>query len=257
METGKENAKRIFGSLGYDVEEIPEDDEERADLIVRDASNCFIIENKDKDEIPLSDGDLAALDRGEVVSGADRTTQNNRISGIFTKARDQLDATPAEDGAFRLIWFQADGIDRQLIWDRAFATFYGQVNLFPLDGGSEDMVQCFYFDYATSFNIPTVDALILSDGRDLQLLINEYSKNVEQFAGTSLHQAFEPSGAIVDPLKLEAENRILTFRHDIPRKDDNERLAVMHGDTGNRYHVIRFTRYTASVISSPPNDGAE
>ena len=252
METGRENAKQIFDSLGFDVEQIPEDDEERADLIVRDAETCFIIENKDKEDVPLSDDQQQSLERGEVVSGADRTTQNNRIAGIFTKARDQLDATPADEGAFRVIWFHADGMDRQLIWDRAFATFYGKVDLLPRDEVSNDIIHCYYFDYATSFSIPTVDALILSDGRSLQLLLNEFSENADRIKETALFNVFASGGAVVDPRELETKDQILTFRHDMPRKDDKERLSAMESDTGKRYHVVRFMRHTVSVLSSPP-----
>ena len=75
---------------------------------------------------------------------------------------------------------------------------------------------------------------------------------LETFIDTSLYKIFEPIGAIVDPKKLESEERILAFRHDMPRKNDDDRLAVLESETGRRYHVIRFTQYDARVLSSPP-----
>jgi hypothetical protein len=255
MEKAKETAQRILNALKFKVEEIPETNEKRADLMVRDSKNCYVIENKEKDDIELSQEQLDALYNGEVVSDGQATTQHNAIAGIFTKARDQLDATPADDGAFRLIWFQADGIDRQLFWDRAFATFYGQVNLFPRPDGTNDVIGCYYFDYATSISMPTVDAMILCDGRYLQLLLNEFSPNVDKFIESDLYNVFVPIGAIVDPRKLESEGRILTFRYDMPRKNDNDRLAAIEAETGLKYHVIRFTRYAARVLSPKKTDG--
>ncbi len=45
MERARESAKHIFDALGFTVEVLPEEDEERADLIVRDKLNCYVIEN--------------------------------------------------------------------------------------------------------------------------------------------------------------------------------------------------------------------
>lgn len=259
MEKAKETAKRILDVLKFAVEEIPETDEERADLIVRDSKSCYVIENKDKDDIELSKDQSDALYQGEVVLDVQATKQNNRIAAIFTKARDQLDATPADDGAFRLIWFQADGTDRELFLDRAFTTFYGTVKFFHLADEINDIIDCFYFDYATSFNMPSVDAMILCVGQDLHLLLNEFSPNIEKFIGTKLYNVFVPIGTIVDPRQLESDGHILTFRSDMPRKNDNDRLAQIAKDTGNKYRVLRPVRFAASVLSqkNPEGDSAE
>ena len=248
MEPSKELAIKFLEALKFDVEEIPESNEERADLLVRDDSDCYVIETKDKSDVPQPDWHQAALEKGEVVHDGQQTTRNNRIDGVFTKARDQLDETPADESAFRLIWFQADGTDKQLIWDRAFATFYGKVNLFPLDGNDALLLPCYYFDYATSFKIPSVDAMILCDGRYMQLLLNEFSSNLDAFRASKLFSVFGETGAVADPEKLEAEGEILAFREDMPRKNDGKILSAIFESTGMKYTPVRMVRYEARVL---------
>ena len=245
MEPSKKFAITLLEALEFEVEEVPETDEERADLLVRDAQDSYIIETKDKNDIERPDWHEQDLQNGKVVHDAQQTTQNNTIDGVFKKARDQLNRTPADDSAFRIIWFQADGIDKRLIRDRALATFYGKVDVFPVGGNEATFQTCYYFDYATSYNIPTVDALILCDGRYLEMALNEFSENLAAFRATKLFSIFEKS--VWDPEKLESDGDIIAFREKTPRKNDETILAELFKTTGTQYRAVRMVRYSASI----------
>ena len=253
MEPSKELAIKLLETLEFTVEEIPETEDERADLMVSDDVDSYVMETKDKSDVQEPDWHTDALKKGEVAHDAQPTTQNNRIDGVFVKARDQMDQTPTKESAFHVIWFQADGRDKQLIWDRAFATFYGTVDLIPVGGKKAKYQPCYYFDYATSYRIPTVDAVILSDGRYLQLLLNEFSPKLDAFRRSKLFSEFGDS--LADPSKLEADGEIIAFRADMPQKNDEPILAAILESTGTKYKAVRMVRYAASVMV--PNENGK
>lgn len=214
-----------------------------------------MIEAKDKNDLELTAEQIVELSKGEVVTDSEPTNQNNRIAKILTEARDQLDATPCYGPAFRLIWLHAEGRDRELFWDRAFATFYGSVLLFPVSGKSETLIQCYYFDYAASFKMVSVDGLILSNRNEAQLLLNEYSPNYHSIKETEIYRRFLDFGAVVDPIQQAVSGQILTFKHHLPRKNDEERLRIIESETGEQYRIIRFQRHAARLRVGTEGNG--
>lgn len=255
LEESKSLARQFFQACGYAVSSVPETAEKRADLVATDVKSTFLIEAKDKNDLELTADQIHELSKGEVVTDSEPMNQNNRIAKILTEARDQLDATPTNGPAFRLIWFHAEGRDRELFWDRAFATFYGSVFLFPVKGKSETLVQCYYFDYATSLKIVSVDGLILSNRTEAQLLLNEYSPNVHSIKQTAIYRRFLEFGAVVDPIQQAITGQILTFKHHLPRKNDEERLRILESETGEQYRIIRFQRHAARLRTGTEGSG--
>lgn len=117
---------------------------------------------------------IDTLNRGDLYEQADLLARNDRIARVFKDARKQLDATPKVKETFQLIWFHATGVDADLKYHQAFATFYGYVDLIAMNPLSHDTPACFYFDYSAAFNMPTVDALILTGRGTQQLCLNEF-----------------------------------------------------------------------------------
>ena len=256
MEHGKHVAVEMLSSIGLTITPIPEADSKRADLHGLDPrGGNYIIEAKDKDDVKLSPKQIERLKEGEAVSDAQRTNQNNTISGIFDDAAAQLEATPCSEPTFRLIWLFADGHDYQLICDRAFATFYGHVYLFDMassDTEQNDLTRCFYFDYNSAYRLTSVDGLILCDRTGMQLLANEFSKSFSDFKASYLYSKFADQSACTDPTMSEASGESISFRSSIPRGDDKRTISEIEKQTGTRYTPIRFTRYSSSILTPPP-----
>lgn len=247
MELAKSDAYKILSVLGCLVTEIPETDERRADLRAVDASSSYIVEVKHKlDDIELLREHSKRMANGEVVMRSEPLSRNNRIDAILKNAQDQLEQTPKSAGEFRLIWFHAGGIDRDLHWKRAFATFYGFVQLIAIDPPSNDKIDCFYFDFSAAWAMPQVDAMVLSDASGLQLCLNEFSNRSDDFARTDL--CHKLSSGLVDPRELCAKGLIIALRSGVSRKDEAVVLKALYDQTGVRYTPLRPTQHSASAM---------
>src|SRR3954467_1685952 len=169
MEYGKSLAKIIVRNLGFDVADVPVSVGRTADLLISDAeAQLYLVEVKEKVEAESHARNRIEIhNTGDLYPQADLLARNNRISGVFQDARRQLDATPKDRSTFQLIWFHAMGVDADLKYRQAFATFYGHVDLIAANPRSHRTHSCFYFDYCAAFNMPTIEALILTDDKAL------------------------------------------------------------------------------------------
>lgn len=262
MEFAKSQATQILTGLGFQVDEIPTGDSRRADLRVYDDSFSYHLEVKEKFE-SAEDAMVRAdlLRQGEIYQQADLLAHDNRISGIFRYAQKQLDETPKDSSTFQLIWFHANGIDADLKYRQAFATFYGQVQLIaipPLRSPVPVAVEsrpptphCFYFDYSAAFAMPTVEALIITDSETMQVCLNEFSSRANEFRSTPFCQKFAELDGVIDPKALVAAGKIIACRTDAPRKNDNDIAKALQEQTGVLYTPIRLTRHACSAAVQP------
>lgn len=252
MERAKQFAANVLTHLGYSVSDIPTSKvrgQKRADLVACDESSRYIIEVKHRleDESQRKDR-IAKLNRGEVVSTTEPMTHSNRIDGILRSGLKQIDQTPESDSTFNLLWFHAEGMDADLKMRRARNTFYGLVHLIPLERNAESL-QCFYFDYATSSRLPSVNGLVIDDGKGLELCLNEFATTAEAFRSSSL--VAKLSRAVIDPREMESHADAMVLRSDVKRKDDSTVLAEIERLTSKRYTVIRISRHASSAAVFP------
>lgn len=246
MEVAKQQAYELLTELGYAVEDIPEADKRRADLRVSDLSSTYFIEVKQKlDDTESLRADAERMVRGEVVTHTESVSQNNRVDAILKDGCDQLDQTPKGDDDFALIWFAADGLDRNVYRQRAFATYYGFVQLIALDPPSDRVVDCFYFDFSASWSMRSVDAMVLVDGDGLQLCLNEFSPRIATFRESDL--CVRLSTGVVDPVKLAADGSIISLHSDVSRKSESAVLNELFRQTGVRYMAVRPQQHSASA----------
>ena len=145
MEYAKELAKHLFeNEFGFSVNEIPETDAKRADLDVNDGAQQYLVEVKEKID---TGSQLTTLDW--TYEGYDRKitrephAPSNRLSGIMRSGRKQLESTPAENDAIRLIFLYFTGPNADMFARRTLYTFYGVQDVIPDDGG--DGLNCVYF----------------------------------------------------------------------------------------------------------------
>jgi len=247
MEAAKQQAYNLLTAIGCSVDEIPESDERRADLCAVDASSTYVVEVKQKlDDMEKLRIDALRMANGDVISHLEPLWHHNRVDAILKDGRDQLDHTPKADDDFRLIWFATDGIDRHVYWKRAFATFYGFVQLIVLDPPADRIVDCFYFHFSAAWSMPTVDAMVIVNRDDLQLCLNEFSTKLDGFRESELCKQL--SDAVVDPLRLLAENSIIALHSDVSRKNEDTVLDELFRQTGVRYTVLRPQQHSASAM---------
>lgn len=253
MEAAKQQALELLTALQFSVEDIPESKARRADLRAADASSTYLIEVKQKlDDKDALEADSRGMASGSVARHFDPLSRNNRVDAILRDARDQLDETPKSNDDFRLLWFAANGVDCHVYWKRAFATFYGFVQLISLNPPSSRIVDCFYFDYSAAWSMPTVDAMILVDHDKLQLCLNEFSPRLDAFRASGLCQRL--SRAVVDPKRLLTENSIIALHSDISRKNEDVVLDELFRQTGVRYKTLRPQHDSASVMVNREDD---
>jgi hypothetical protein len=251
MEDGKRIAKQVLAKLGFQVEEIETGKVRTADFRVTGES-IYHVEVKDKLESEeQAEKRRKTLATGELYEQMDPLAYNNRIRGIFRDAREQLNATPKAPGTFQLIWFQATGIDADTKYRQAFATFYGYVHLSPRYPHNHlPTIECFFFDYNAAFDMPDIEALIVCDGKQLQVCVNQHAPRADEFRKSDLARAF---GEIYDPAVLEADGNAILCRFDGPRNDENVTRRALQEQTGIDYAPIRLNRYAAHAATGLPS----
>ena len=191
------------------------------------------------------------LAHGDLYKQSDWLAHNNRISGILLDARTQLKETPQAAGTYQLIWFHATGVDSDLKYRQAFATFSGLVPLIALNPREQGTTDCFYFDYSAAINMPTVDALILTDSKTLQVCLNEFSHREAEFRETRLCRTFLEMDGVIDPVAMASEGRIISCRADVSRRNDEDIIKALQQPTGVEYSPIRLTRHAYSMAVMP------
>lgn len=253
MEEGKLLALRVLSNFGFQVDDVPLSGGRTADLLVTDDnSQRYLIEVKEKVESESHATErVDILSRGDLYEQADPLSHDNRISGILRDAQKQLDATPKDVGTFQLVWFHATGVDADLKYRQAFATFYGHVDLLARSPTSHASPPCFYFDYNAAFAMPTVEAMILSDRSQLQFCLNEFSHRHAEFRNALLFQKFVELDGVIDPVAMAADGQIIACRGEFARKNDDETAKALQEQTGVLYTPIRLTRHACSVATNP------
>ncbi|MFH1919405.1 MAG: hypothetical protein ABIP48_05890 [Planctomycetota bacterium] len=247
MEHAKQVAHDALQSLGLVVTDIPESesDGKRADLLANDDTFQYLIEVKQRFEDPEQrESNLQRMSEGEVVPSSEPHSYSNRIDGILRDGLKQIDETPADDNTFNLLWFHAEGMDADLKVRRARNTFYGLVPLIPLTPHGET-VNCFYFDFCTSFRMPTVHGLALVDGDGLQLCINEFADKADHFRRSSLVQRL--GTAVIDPFAIESQGDAIVLRSCISRREEQAVLDELERITNTKFTAVRMNRHSASA----------
>ncbi|MEX0937900.1 MAG: hypothetical protein WDZ59_08555 [Pirellulales bacterium] len=255
MEIAKAIAKQTLSNLGFHVDVVAETTGRRADLLVRDESSSYLIEVKEKRDSPADVlNRKECFESDEVYEQVDPLSRDNRISGILRDARKQLTETPKENEAFQLIWFHASGVDSDLKFRQAFATFYGHVDLRAVQPPSAESVPCLYFDYSLAVDMPEIDALILLDKKHIQVCVNEFSHRIEDFRRTQLFRTFDELRGVFDPAQMINEKKCIACRFELPRRDDRKICQALREQTGVLYDSIRLNRYSFSALAKPAKD---
>lgn len=241
MERAKQMARNFFEELEFHVDDIPETNEQRADLDVNDGYQQYIVEVKEK----LDTGSqLTVLEESYPDSGRHITSEphaaSNRLDGILKKGRKQLVATPASNEALRLILLMFTGPNADMFGRRALYTFYGIQDVTPRsrNGGGQN---CVYFHNSFSFSSPSVDGLLLVENNGLQLCFNEFSPKCDVLRKS--HLATKMGKAVYDPANFGDDDGKVVLHSAVSRTNECDVLDELERATGVRYNTITLNRY--------------
>jgi len=165
---------------------------------------------------------------------------SDRLDGVLKRGKKQLDETPSEPEAFKLLWLFVGGANADMTIRRALFTFYGIATLSPLSKGGGG-VNCVYFHSSTSYAMPGVNGLIVMENDSLQLCLNEFSPNYSSFQMSNLVR--DMGDAIYDPSRFESEPGTIVLRSNVPRKNEQDVLDELERTTGVRYVKTQLHRY--------------
>ena len=140
-------SKKLLESFNYLVEKIPESDKQEADFIVsiENCNDIALIEAKvltdDKKEFNKK---KVYLDNEKVYSYNSKLGNNNKVSKITSKAKNQLISSSNKKHNFKLIFYIALGINPDSKTDQIIDTIYGRTRLLISDNNNTTK-ECFYF----------------------------------------------------------------------------------------------------------------
>jgi hypothetical protein len=229
----------VFKHLGFDVEPIPTDVEERADWKVTVGPVVMLVEEKVKlDDRGMLVRRRVALDGGQVFPTHVPIKPDNTLSGITRKAAAQIVATaPHVSHDFRIVWFTAAGQLHEPRRMQYLATLYGTTNIFQL--GQSRLKRCYFFRNSDFFrHRNTLDGAVVAEIEDqdisARLCLNPLSPRYEKLKASPLSASF--GTAVVDPLKEEADGEAYLVDSDLDRTKTNEVLQFLQ----SKYRVDKI-----------------
>ncbi len=214
----KKTLRGFFRDNGFEVDDIPEGDEERADILISNDSERIILELKIKgeDEEELSDR-REILDSGSVYSRSESSLRRNRMSGLVRKGVSQLVETP-DEADFRVLWLHGAGRYGEHHETRLTATLYGRRLLIHTEDEHDDRY-CYYFDNSEFFRHRNVlTAAIVSFENRCQLCINDLHPDAEAFRKSAFRNLF--GEGYIDPVEFESRGDAYIVDGSVDRRDE-------------------------------------
>jgi len=147
----------------------------------------------------------------------------NSVSKTIRKAEKQLISHDPKKESFFLVWYHANPPMAKAYFDIFFSTIYGSETLCSID--ISHTFTCYYFHESSFFTQKNIDGAILTDGQNLKLCLNTYSKRYKEFSESTLVSSF--AGAICDPLKLASLDGVLIADCSIPRNEENTMIDFL------------------------------
>lgn len=184
---------------GFTVERIPaSDDEKRPDLAIRRDGELYLVEQKTKGDDPTErEAEREALKQTPIIDRAKPLRPRNRLSAILNDALKQIEAHPDADRAFKMVWITLWGVWSEANSEALFKGLYGATNVFDVDSDAEEMSRCYYMGYSDLLRLKEIDAVVVVDGRTMQIFANEFSPRYEAFMQSNFVETFRPG--VLDP----------------------------------------------------------
>jgi hypothetical protein len=219
----KDAISQYLRGHGFEVTQIPEGPSPTPDLLAIQ-SQRYLIEVKTKEDDPAIIAERATrLRAGKIVQSGAAFAPQGTMSRIIRDGVRQLEAYPAQERDFCLLWLLAVGSDLESQYQQFLRTLYGLTNIVGLDNRS--LMPCYYFRNSAFFRWHNLDGAIVGTMERGELCINSYSPRAASLKISSLAQAF--GTAVTDPRKREAENRAYIADCDIDRRNEQQLLEYL------------------------------
>lgn len=209
----------FFHELPFQIEDIPEGDEERADFLINDGDNKVLLELKIKGEDCNEVKERReVLSAGEVYLRSESSLRRNRLSGLIRKGVSQLIKTP-NDARFKILWLHAAGVYGENHEKRLVSTLFGRRFLIHTQKRLEDR-WCYYFDNSDFFqHRANLTAAIVSFNGRCQLCINNLSPDYDAFRNSRFRLAFDDG--YIDPAEFETRGAAYIVDGEIDRSNES------------------------------------
>ncbi|MBU2227213.1 MAG: hypothetical protein KJ936_06030 [Proteobacteria bacterium] len=245
---------KILQDFGFSSSEIPEEPQKgrRADIRATKDTQSFLIEVKTKEDHPEFTTALKKTKDLEIVPYEKQLRRSNTFGKIIREGVRQLEETPDDAQSFKCIWFRAIETLFTDAFDFMKATLYGTRHLLVRDqSGGFSHATCFYFDPNEFFKYPSLDAVVLDNGRGAELSVNSFSRRFAEFRGSVLYQLFESSRALTDPLKLEDQKEIFVADTDVSRNDKDAVIKFIQEKYGISVNPFEMKSMGAAILYTP------
>jgi hypothetical protein len=251
-----------YGELA--VERIQrQNDEKRPDLAARFGNELYLIEHKIKGDNPDERrAEAAELENSKVITRAKPLQPRSTLSGILEGALSQIEAHPDASTAFKVIWIRTWGVWAEANEDSLLKGLYGSQHVFDPDAEDRKMKDCLYLYFADFQRFREIDAVIVSDGEGLRILVNEFSPRYPALMQGHLVSRF--SRGVYDPRALAVSGEVYSlWDHNGDRRNRIAVLEELAARLGvetmmvmpmNEFHVVSNIPLKPAS-GDPPNTG--
>jgi len=240
--------KRFFIDLGYHVEKIPETDEKTPDFLIFDDTSSFLLELKTKLPSEAENEERRKLlDAGKIHSIHEEIVRKNRLSGIITKAKNQLESYKEKD-VLRIIWLLTTGHRAELRKLQFESTLYGLDCVG--DVTNDRILDCYFFHNSDFFRYREIlDGAIVATESEAILFLNPLSPRYVQIKSSSLPKHL--GGYVVDPIEREKNGEAFFIDSDVNRGDEESVLRYLRDKYKSDNMVKLATTYLSETKSIP------
>jgi hypothetical protein len=263
-EFSAEHARRVLSAEGFSVSDIPErDGENRADLLVQFESEEYVVEAKLKE----AHQGWIELEARASATGFASVSRNvdpwNAISSRLRKAYRQLTATPASEGAFRVLWLIAPHDDGAFVAECLTKRLIGHHLMVVMGDALGDPIstrQCFFYDSNEFEHFRELHAAVVGTATGAQLLVNTRNPDAPRFRSTKLFDMFAKHRAVIDPDEQHASGEAFVVGSDFagPRsgKSLHAYLLRRYGKRASAMMEVQFSGMAVlSLKDGEPTEG--
>ena len=241
MTESERDATEFLEAHSFAVREIPEHPQERrADLCAFDRDDFYVVEVKGREYSEQYRQLLARVDENGHADDKQKIRPNNTLSGIIADAHEQLEATPSDSGAFRIMWLSCMTSESGAVIPLFECTLYGAMDVVVLTDtvphGCAGFKTCYRYTYSDFYRFADVHAAILASPDGLRLCANDVNPEAARFRGSRLYGIFRARG-LCDPWELERAGMAFIVDEDIDRSDSKAAGVFLR----QKYGVITST----------------
>jgi hypothetical protein len=239
----------FLGRYKFDVQRLPECSEYKTpDLLAVSPESRLVVEVKSKRQ----DDQLSQLLRQS--RGTSRPYRGSPIETSLRGGCRQLREWPCrKPDDFTLIWYCTARVPSarvpvpEIVAGTLEALLFGIETLEGRMERDETFYQkpCFYFHYSFFWRHKELDAVVIENGGELQLCVNNFSDGYRRFRSSRLYKLFAAAGRLIDPIVIEKRGECFVLDSPHPRGDRNKSVQLLR----EKYGLGRPTIYTYSLVN--------